>query len=733
MRTVAIAALAALYVALGIVSAAPAQDIAQLAFDSPTPYMVVQRRGFVPHRAGANEPGGPVLGFADIALAGKYSGPADGIGAEFRAVPLQNALGSGVDWSPLEVHIEGGAFQASARTPAGGWYRLELRFHRGGKIVAEGAIEPLGVGEVFVIAGQSYASNSNDERLAVSSRGRAVATRDWESNTWRIADDPQPTPDRSDGGSIWPAVGDLLAPQTRTPIGFANVVVGGTSTAQWAPGGDLHRRLVDAGSRLGRFRAVLWQQGESDVIAKTTTADYVNNVRQIREAAAKAWKFEPIWLLARSTLHPTVYNDPAGESRIRRGIDELCRLPGFRLGPDTDALAGENRGGPTSRRHFSAIGQRRAAELWFASIWNELQRPRPDHEAVLQSLPALHLRESAWRSAVVHRESSVLIRQTPEGPAVARLAFPAARIISAASADGGQHFDVASDLELSADGKTLTFQRADPIAPIDERDFFPPANSPNSYSHRVGHPDQFVLYRPGIWFHQRDVEITYARRDAPAPATALAGSLPKTLARLRSGEPIAIGVSGDSISTGLDASAMSFAAPMQPGWPDLVAAQLTEDFGADVTLHNRAVAGWSITNGLADLDKLLESKPNLLIVAYGMNDVGRRDPGWFGEQAKTLVERVRKFDPEIEIILVASMLGNAQWVHTPRDMFGPYRDKLVELAGDGVTVADVTEVWRLLLENKHDLDLTGNGLNHPNDFGHRLYAQAILEHLPCRP
>jgi len=23
-------------------------------------------------------------------------------------------------------------------------------------------------------------------------------------------------------------------------------------------------------------------------------------------------------------------------------------------------------------------------------------------------------------------------------------------------------------------------------------------------------------------------------------------------------------------------------------------------------------------------------------------------------------------------------------------------------------------------------DLTGNGINHPNDFGHRLYAQVIL-------
>jgi hypothetical protein len=29
-------------------------------------------------------------------------------------------------------------------------------------------------------------------------------------------------------------------------------------------------------------------------------------------------------------------------------------------------------------------------------------------------------------------------------------------------------------------------------------------------------------------------------------------------------------------------------------------------------------------------------------------------------------------------------------------------------------------------------DLTGNGLNHPNDHGHRLYAQGILEALVGR-
>ena len=117
----------------------------------------------------------------------------------------------------------------------------------------------------------------------------------------------------------------------------------------------------------------------------------------------------------------------------------------------------------------------------------------------------------------------------------------------------------------------------------------------------------------------------------------------------------------------------------------------------------------------------------LLIVAYGMNDVGRRDPVWFGQQAKLIYDRAKAKRPNVEIIWVASMLGNKEWMHTPREMFFSYRDELSKLTGPDAVVADLTSVWHELLENKHDLDLTGNGLNHPNDFGHRLYAQAILQ------
>ena len=64
------------------------------------------------------------------------------------------------------------------------------------------------------------------------------------------------------------------------------------------------------------------------------------------------------------------------KERIRLAIDRLCTMSGFRPGPDTDILDGENRGGLGTRRHFSGIGQRRAGLMWFAAIWQELNRRR---------------------------------------------------------------------------------------------------------------------------------------------------------------------------------------------------------------------------------------------------------------------------------------------------------------------------------------------------------------------
>jgi lysophospholipase L1-like esterase len=313
------------------------------------------------------------------------------------------------------------------------------------------------------------------------------------------------------------------------------------------------------------------------------------------------------------------------------------------------------------------------------------------------------------------------------------LAYPAQEILQVRSAIGFKEWKQGEHWHLDESRTVLEWIGEPPVPAISMDQLYPPAGSPNSYKHRVGNPEHNLLYAPGKWFHERNIEITYRRQDSDRLGNLKTPrQLEKTLDKLRRKSRLVLAVSGDSISTGLDASATTLTIPNQSGYPELVAAQLTRDFGAPIELVNRSVAGWSIANGVEDLDKLLDSKPDVMIVAYGMNDVGRRDPDWFAKQARLLQERAKARLPELEILWVAPMLGNREWVHTPREMFFAYRDAMQGVVQDGESLVDLTEIWQQLLERKHDLDLTGNGLNHPNDFGHRLYAQAILESLSRR-
>jgi hypothetical protein len=342
----------------------------------PVPFQVVQREGFVPERAHEHQPGGPALGHGRLPITAEWSEPLPSR-FEYRVVP--RGEGGRNDWTALEVARSGRTITSTANILAGGWYRLEVRGLEGTRVTASLAVEPVGVGEVFVIAGQSYAAGTNDALLRVEDTEGRVVAHDLAAKTWRVAHDPQPAV--GDGGTIWPAFGDSLRPMVRVPIGLVNVAVAGTSSRQWLPGTPLYQNLEAAGKAIGRFRAVLWQQGESDVIEKVATDVYVANLQTIRAGLVRAWGFEPPWLLAKSTLHPTVYNDSVHEGLIRCAIDRLWGTPGFRPGPDTDILGGENRGGPKSRRHFSEVGQRRAALLWFTAVWAELlSEPDRRHE-----------------------------------------------------------------------------------------------------------------------------------------------------------------------------------------------------------------------------------------------------------------------------------------------------------------------------------------------------------------
>lgn len=341
----------------------------------------------------------------------------------------------------------------------------------------------------------------------------------------------------------------------------------------------------------------------------------------------------------------------------------------------------------------------------------------------------LHLLEPIWRSPTTRRESVMFVADEAGRPATGKLLFPATKILSIHSADGRTQFEMGKDCELSADGRELVLLDGSRIPHLQAEELFPPAGAPRTIPQKADDAARHVLFENGHWFHDQQAEVTYEhdapKWDAPIPTVARE-QLPHVLAKLQAGQPVTIGVSGDSISAGGNASGMTKASPGMPAFPELVAAQLEQSYGSKVTLHNRAVGGWTSSQGAGDLDALLETKPDLVIIAYGMNDVGYRNAEAFQKTIAGMLERIRQANAETDVILVSPMTGNPQWIHTPTEMFPLYRDALAALTGPGVALADLTSTWQRVLQAKRDVDLTGNGVNHPNDFGHRLYAQTIL-------
>ena len=239
------------------------------------------------------------------------------------------------------------------------------------------------------------------------------------------------------------------------------------------------------------------------------------------------------------------------------------------------------------------------------------------------------------------------------------------------------------------------------------------------------------IVRPAGSRMPRTVAVTYAHADGLS-ADALGakwGTLPRVIARLNRGEPITIGLTGDSISEGYDVSGFHRVPPYQPAFGQLVATALEQEYGARVRLHNLAAAGWTSADAVWDAPRIAALAPDLVIVAFGMNDASYADAGEFAGNVSSLMRRVRDEAGRAEFMLVSSMLPTPECSWIVPERFGEYRAALAGMTGEGVDLADVTGLWMAIVARKDPHDLSGNGLNHPNDFGHRIYAHAIFDRL----
>lgn len=295
-------------------------------------------------------------------------------------------------WSPVEGAVERGIVTGKIEAPAGGWWRLELRIVRDGQELSRGSVPHVGIGDVFVVAGQSNSANHGEEKQ--KTKTKRVAT--FDRQTWRIADDPQPGAS-GQLGSFIPPFADAMVAAEDVPVGIIACGIGATSVREWLPKGatfpnpptiesrveklpsglwvskgDAYANLISSMKSVGSrgFLAVLWHQGESDANQKDSTRTlsgdlYRRYLEKIIRDSRRDIGWDAPWFVAQASYH--IPGDERSEE-IRTAQASLWK-DGIALeGPDSDALKGKLRERNGQGVHFSGEGLREHGTRWAEKV-----------------------------------------------------------------------------------------------------------------------------------------------------------------------------------------------------------------------------------------------------------------------------------------------------------------------------------------------------------------------------
>jgi len=314
------------------------------------------------------------------------------------------------------------------------------------------------------------------------------------------------------------------------------------------------------------------------------------------------------------------------------------------------------------------------------------------------------------------------------------LLFNPDEMLSVRSSDLQTEYKPGSDYFLR--GGRLVIPEGSRISLTPEDEYIIADRNANPYA-EIG----FTARRGGFLFFSetseiisRQITVSYRHSETwngPLPPSVL-DKLPLTKSRLSSRTPFTVGFWGDSITTGCNSSSMYNLPPYTEMWPIMVTRGLGDLYGLELGYINKAVGGKSTDWGVSDYEvSFREGTPELLFIAFGMNDAsGKRSVEEYIENTRRMITLARKSRPDAEIILIATTLPNPE----ANQFEGPhaaYEAPLMALADslEGVAGLPLTSFHHAILQKKNFRDMTGNNINHPNDFMTRVYAQYILSSL----
>ena len=326
-----------------------------------------------------------------------------------------------------------------------------------------------------------------------------------------------------------------------------------------------------------------------------------------------------------------------------------------------------------------------------------------------------------WSSPIIYEES--LTMSEKNGVAEASLLFRPGKILAVTSADRTMEYLQGQDWEI--EGRCFRLTLNSRIFRFRQEELLFDEERPGECF--VTKDSRYSLFGEGHFFHDRQISITYEKEDGDLDMAqeSVLPYLTKMAKKLKQKEPLKIVLLGDSITEGYNSSGLTGAPPYLPTWGELLAEQLRRHYKTEVELINNAVAGKKSAWGIETAkERAGVYRPDLVIIAFGMNDT--LIPDEFVKNITMIMEKIREDVPEAEFLLCATTLPNAilQGFNAYQ---GEYGEALKQLKQKGVGVADFGQMHRKLLGRKRFIDMTGNNVNHPNDFLTRCHAQLVAE------
>ena len=350
-----------------------------------------------------------------------------------------------------------------------------------------------------------------------------------------------------------------------------------------------------------------------------------------------------------------------------------------------------------------------------------------------------------WKGDTVLGESAFVLENALGELRPIRLAFPIRKVISVRSGDLRTTYREGVDYRVNAYGE-LEIVREGNIPRLVWSDYrFPEFDA--SRDDRMASADALGAWHTGDLFSDREgmrawqiaVSYTHTESDIYDVTQGKSEKFPRLLQLLGEKRAVTVVSYGDSITYGWAASGMQDIRkpPYCMPYAQMIADALSARFGAPIEHVNCSVSGkctdWAEQD--ENLAGVIAAKPDLVLLAFGMNDGGGFRPDVFSAQLRSIMRKIRLVCPHTEFLLVSPILPNPLVAFTAgssiRRYHGEYPRALLALEQEteGAACANVTAVHELLLERKSLQDTLSNNVNHPNDFMHRVYAQVALKTL----